>query len=282
MPTVAQKILQAKRKQREKSELTKNMEISSSPKSDEPNTKERKDDEKKDEKKDEDHMTKSIKIANKMWDAIKTHVKEDPKFVEMSDNDKIAVYQKSEFKEFYTEFPIVCRYMICMGQFSNKAFKRYLIKCKNVKHDPVKSREKNYSEDQWVMRQADYIRYLWESYQRQHYKSSEAQNIWKHAYQTLKKEFDDFRNLHEEIENKLKDDEKNNKGTLAKELLKRIANQEQSLDENSTINLLEKLKEQVLEQRKKVLIKSIENDVETIPPTRIAKGCRKELKDASV
>jgi hypothetical protein len=228
----------------------------------------------------EDHIEVSTNIANKFWNDIKKRVRDDPKFVEMTDNEKIEIYQKSEFKEFYIEFPIVSRYMICMGQFSNKAFNKYLIKCKNASHDPVKSREKGYTEDQWVQRQSDYVRYLWESYQRQHYSQSESKNIWNHAYTTLKKEFQDFKDLHEDIEQKLKNDEKVNKNQMTKELLTRLANNEQSLDETTSKNLLASLQTKVNEQRKKNLISSINNSVPKIPPSCETRGSRKELKPA--
>lgn len=229
---------------------------------------------------EQDHIEVSMVMANNLWDDIKRRVRDDPKFGEMPDNDKIEIYQKSKFKDFYIEFPIVSRYMICMGQFSNKAFKKYLLKCKNVVHDQDKSREKGYSEDQWVQRQADYIKYLWESYQKQHYSPSESKDIWTHAYTTLKQEFQDFKDLHEDIEKKLKEDEKTHKGEMAKELLKRLSSKEQALDDNTTKQLLEKLKDTLTEQRKKTLIESIKESVPETPPTRVARGSRKELKPA--
>lgn len=271
MTTLAHKITQAKRKQRTKSQKSSETELK--PDSEDNNS----DEPSKDPK---DHIDVSTYTANKLWIDIKKRVNEDPKFIELPDNEKIEIYQKSEFKDFYIEFPIVSRYMICMGQFSNKAFKKYLIKCKNAKHDPVKSREKGYTEDQWVQRQADYVRYLWESYQKQHYSPTESTNIWQHAYSTLKKEFQDFKDLHDDVEKKLKEDEKINKGELVKEMLSRLANQEQSLDENTTKTLIAKLQDQVIEQRKKILIKSIETNVNVIPPTRETRGSRKELKPA--
>jgi len=206
----------------------------------------------------------SINMANKLWNDIKKRVTNDPSFLEMSDNDKIGLYQKSEYKVFYTEFPIVSRYMICMGQFSNKALKKYLLKCKNVTHDPVKSREKGYVEDQWVQRQSDYVRYLWESYQKTHYSQAESNAIWQNTYEILKKEFQDFKDLHKEIEEKLKKDEKVNKDEMVKELLKRIANNEQSLDDETTKNLMINLKDKVISQRRKSVIASIENEVKKI------------------
>ena len=221
-----------------------------------------------------------LKKASDMWDDLKKRVNEDPKFVELSDNEKIKVYQNTEYKDFYISHPIVCRYMVCMGQFSGKAFKRYLLQCKSMEGKKPNSNAENPSEDQWIQRQADYIKYLWESYQRQHFNQSDAQEIWQNAYQNLSKEFKDFKDMHKNIEEKLKVEDKSNKAELVKEMLKRISNEEQTLDDRTTINLIEKLKEQVMEQRRKKLIDQINADVELIPPTRIAQGCKKMLKPA--
>jgi len=208
----------------------------------------------------------AMEQAFKLWDDIKKKATEDPKFVEMPDNEKIAIYQKSEFKDFYVSQPIVCRYMICMGQFSGKAFKRYLLKCKSMEGVKVSIDKgvENPSEDRWIQRQADYIRYLWESYQRQHFNQSDAQEIWQQAYKTLSKEFKDFKDLHKNIEEKLKSEEKLNKSELVKELLNRITSEEQTLNDNTTTNLIEKLKDQLIQQRKKSLINQIKTDVELV------------------
>lgn len=208
----------------------------------------------------------AMEQAFKLWDDIKKKVTEDPKFVEMTDNEKISIYQKSEFKDFYVSQPIVCRYMICMGQFSGKAFKRYLLKCKSMEGVKVSIDKgvENPSEDRWIQRQADYIRYLWESYQRQHFNQSDAQEIWQQAYKTLSKEFKDFKDLHKNIEEKLKSEEKLNKSELVKELLNRITSEEQTLNDNTTTNLIEKLKDQLIQQRKKSLINQIKTDVELV------------------
>lgn len=206
----------------------------------------------------------SINMANKLWNDIKKRVVNDPSFLKMNDNDKIALYQNSEYKVFYTEFPIVSRYMICMGQFSNKALKRYLLKCKNTIHDPVKSREKGYIEDQWIQRQSDYVRYLWESYQKKHYSQTDSNAIWQNTYEILKKEFQDFKDLHKNIEEKLKKNEKLNKDEMIKELLKRIADNEQSLDDETTERLMTTLKDKLIRQRHKSVMTSIEDEVKKI------------------
>jgi hypothetical protein len=230
-----------------------------------------------DEKKQDfkDVIDISIEVANKLWQDLKKRIADDPKFVKKPDAEKIEIYQKSEFKEFYTNYPIVCRYMVCMGQFSNKAFKRYLLKCKTMSSQ--KDNAKHNSEDEWVQRQADYIRYLWEAYQKQHFNASDAQEIWKHAYNTLTQEFADFKKLHEEVENKLKIDEKYNKSSMVKELLQRLSTSEQTLDSNTTTTLIKKLENKLYIQRKNSLITQIDKDVKKIEPTRVCRGTVKEV-----
>ena len=250
MSNISQKILQAKRKKN----LSKKKEPLNDSDSDSDSINEIKPIVNKDNK---EHIDFSIEVAEKLWVSLKNKIKKNPEFAELKDNDKLKEYQNSEFKNFCTEFPIVTRYSVCMGQYSTKAFRRFLIKCKNVKHDPAQAREKGYSEDQWVQRQADYVRYLWEAYQKQHYSPSESKNIWQHAYKTLTKEFTDFRDLHKDIEEKLKTDNKLNKTELVKELLSRMSSQEQALDDNSTKTLHDKLKEQLLEQRKRKMLEEL-------------------------
>jgi hypothetical protein len=216
-------------------------------------------------KDNKDHTEFSLEVANKLWISLKNKIKKNPEFIEFKDSDKLKEYQNLEFKDFCGEFPIVTRYAIVMGQYSAKAFRRFLIKCKNVKHDPAQSREKGYSEDQWVQRQADYVRYLWEAYQKQHYSTSESKNIWQHAYKTLTKEFTDFRDLHKDIEEKLKTDNKLNKSELVKELLSRMSSQENGLEDPDAKNLLDKLKDQLLEQRKKKVLAGLHANSEKKP-----------------
>jgi hypothetical protein len=198
--------------------------------------------------------------AQKLWNAIKKKAK-DPKFVKMDDKKKIEMFSK-EFHAFHKEFPIVSRYIICMGQYSRKAFTRYLIKVQNAKFPTT--RDKGYMEDQWVRRQADYVRYLWEAYQRGHYNNSEAQAIWQESYQTLKKEFIDFRTLHENIEKDLEVGKKINKGELITELMKRLSSGDQSLDNRSMTELLEVMKIQLFQQRKEKLVAQIKNIVPVV------------------
>ena len=190
-------------------------------------------------KKIDDPIEKAILDANKLWDDIKKRIKDNKEFSKLDDLKKVEIYQNSEFKNFYNTYPIVCRYMICMGQFSNKAFRRFLVKSANMSKQPIK-REKGYNEDQWIQRQADYIRYLWESFQPARFSKKDSDEICRNAYETLKKEFVDFRKMHEDISNKLKEEKKLNKKELIKEMIERISDQD---NDESSNELLEKLKQ---------------------------------------
>jgi hypothetical protein len=193
-----------------------------------------------------EYVDSALDEAQKLWVELKKKGK-DPKFVELPDKDKIEMFGV-EFHAFNKEFPIVSRYLICMGQYSNKAFKRYLIKIRGFKHPEV--RDKGYMEDQWVRRQADYVRYLWEAYQRGHFNQSEAKSIWQDAYKTLKQEFIDFKSMHDGIEKDLEVNKEKNKGELITELMKRLSSGDQSLDERSMQELVEVMKIQLFQQRK--------------------------------
>ena len=200
-----------------------------------------------------EYIDTALSEAQKLWVAIKKKSK-DTEFINMTDKDKIEMFGV-EFHSFNKEFPIVSRYLICMGQYSQKAFKRYLIKVKGFKHPEV--REKGYMEDQWVRRQADYVRYLWEAYQRGHFNQTEAKSIWQEAYTTLKQEFVDFKNMHDNIEKDLEADKEKNKGELIVELMKRLSSGDQSLDEKSMKELVEVMTIQLLQQRKEKVTNQI-------------------------
>jgi hypothetical protein len=223
---------------------------------------------------EEDKNDPNIKCANDLWVDLKKRVASDPTFAELPDKEKVEIFQNGEnkiYKEFYNTYPIVCRYMICMGQFSNIAFKRFLEKCKNME----KTLSKEDKEEQWVMRQADYVRYLWEAYQKNRFDINEAKYVWKHAYETLSKELKDFKNMHDKTEEKLKAEEKYNKSALVKELVKRVANGDQKLSGDSEQHLIKGLKARVAHQRRRKLLDSIKN-LPRIPPTRICRGSVKE------
>ena len=134
----------------------------------------------------------SVKLANRMWEDLKTKIKTDPSFVDLSDSEKVEIYQKTEFKDFYNTHPIVSRYLVCMGQYSSSAFKKYL---KKIEMNKPKMRfmNKESKMELYIENQAFYVKQLWIAYQRQHYSQKDAADIYKHALDTLKQEFLDIK-----------------------------------------------------------------------------------------
>jgi hypothetical protein len=178
-----------------------------------------------------------------MWKKLKETLKEVKEFPEWEDKKKLDYFRdKLKYSEFMTEFPIVSRYLVVMGQYSNKAFSRMLYRIRTVQHPPADKREKGYIEDQWVRRQADYIRYLWEAYQKNHYSTVEAGYVWEDAYTKLKGEFDDFRNKFKKIEEKTKEEKEKFKADNAKDLLKRLSTGKQTLSDGEMNSLMDTLR----------------------------------------
>ncbi len=185
-----------------------------------------------------------ITKANEIWKVVKSYAFTNVEFKELKDQDRLDLFRsKFGYAQFMDEFPIVSRYMMCYGQYSSKAFERMLKKIENVVHPPPNERAKNYMEDQWVRRQADYVQYLWESYQKHHQNTAERQYIWTEAYNRLKKEFDDFRDMHKEIEERVKVEKKVLAGQNARELLERLANKQHEISPDEEEILLAQLKE---------------------------------------
>jgi DNA segregation ATPase FtsK/SpoIIIE-like protein len=216
-------------------------------------------------------MDQCMETAEKLWDDLKKRIKENPDFVKTTDDDKLKIYQNNEFKDFYTSYPIVCRYAICMGQYSSKAFKSFLQKFK-IMHEKTRASNKETKMDEWIKCQASYIKFLYQAYSRKSHSEREAQMVWQQAYNTLKQEFADFEKMHSEVEERLKKEEKYNRSEMVKEMTNRIANEEQSLSTNSTNHLVDRLKIQVMKQRWKNMVSQVKTDVEKIQPTSISRG----------
>lgn len=213
----------------------------------------------------------SVMTAEKLWNDIKQRVKDNPEFATMEDRKKLELYQTGDFKLFYNTYPIVSRYMICMGQYSTRAFKRFL---KKFEMTQKKARSANNEEkmDQWMRCQASYIRFLWESYQKQHFSAQSAQMVWQQSYQTLKQEYADFEQMQKDVELQLKKNKKLNKAELIKEMANRIANEQQQLSSSSASSLIKKLEVRLIQQRWEKMQEQIKTDVATIPPSRTGRG----------
>jgi hypothetical protein len=148
-----------------------------------------------------------------------------------------------------------------------------------MKHPPPEERPKGYMEDQWIRRQADYVRYLWESYQHGHWNMDDAKYIWDDAYKSLKGEFDDFRDKHKEIEESRKVEEKKLKVSNAKDLLDRLCTGKQILDQQDEKELLYNLKARLYKRRFSNALKELTTKYDEIPATNEGIGSGAEMED---
>ena len=221
-----------------------------------------------------------IKIAEEMWQSVKNTVKDNREFIEYPDKKKMEHFRNTpNYCEFMKEYPIVSRYMICMGQYNTKAFRKMLEKIRMTIHPPPEKREKGYIEDQWIRRNADYIRYLWEAYKKGHYDNTEAKLIWNDAYKNLRGEMDDFRDKYKEIEKSIKEEKEQFKAENTKDLLNRLKTKEQTLPKKDSQELYEALKNKLIHRRFKNTMKQLLEKIPFIEPVFESYGKGPEDKD---
>ena len=186
------------------------------------------------------HITRDqvLDKAGAMWkDYEKCHKTEE--FVERTLDEKLEYFRVNlGYGLFMDEFPVVSRYMVRDGQYSRRAFNRMLEKIEITKHPDASVRPKGYMEDQWARRQADYAQYLWEECQRGRYDNAMRKVVWQTTYDRLKGEFDDFRTLHKDVEERVKEEKKELAAKNARELLERVATGTQELTDDESKYLL--------------------------------------------
>lgn len=219
-----------------------------------------------------------VKKLDTMWSAVKKHVKANPDFKDIEDKKKLDLF-RTTFKTEMEEHPIVTRYMICLGQYRSKAFRKMLDKTKRMVHPPPEKREKGYMEDQWIRRQADYVQYLWEEYQRGHYNSAERKWVWQEAYNRLKGEFDDFRDMHKEVEKRIEEEKKSLAGRNVRDLLMRLKSGKQQLSEEELGFLRTELRNVLIKSNYRVVLNQLKETREEIAAVCVGQGRGEEVDE---
>lgn len=237
---------------------------------------------------DIDFMKVALVEAEQIWFNTQILMKSE-QYSKMTDEDKINLIQK-DYKEFYKNFPIVSRYMICLGQYDMNAFKKMLIKCNETRAptDISPEEKKTINEKLWIERQADYVKFLYEEINKDSVSklpdsevekfNESAKNIWQQSYDSLQKEFDDFKILHEEAEKKIKEDATKHKKELLFEMGDRIVSGKQNMDINASKQLLAKLKDKVYKQRFDKSMKELFTTIRKLEPNSVGDGQNKEAR----
>lgn len=136
-------------------------------------------------------INQSIETANKMWLAYKKK-SDDKEWMKKDPQDKIGYFQSIGFSDFITKFSIPAKYMVMYEEYSRKAFYKYLVRLKTIGY---------HSKDDWIDRQADYIKFLWRAYNPKG-NSSEGILIWQESKNKIKKEMEDFEGDYKKAEHK--------------------------------------------------------------------------------
>jgi hypothetical protein len=172
----------------------------------------------------EEVIKRAIVVAGKMWIDVK-RFNRDEKFAKYSDKDKVAAVENlsPEYADFIKTYPIVAKYMIAGGRYSKDAFRKFVDRLINYKYLPKNEQPQGYMHDQWLRRQADYIRFMWCDYnRRRHVQPAEHQKIWEEAYASFKGEFDKMQKLQTEAEELVAAEKKARSHELLGELSKKL------------------------------------------------------------
>ena len=224
---------------------------------------------------DTDYVKLALVEAEQIWLNVQVLMKSEA-YSKMNDDQKTSLIQK-DFKEFYKNFPIVARYMICLGKYRMSAFKKMLIKCKNTTNPTTSldaEERKQLSEKLWIERQADYIRFLWEdSHDNVAFSQMDSDAVWEQTNKALTDEFKEFKELHDASEKKIKADALKHKKERLYEMSNRIIEGTQKMDDKDTKDLLVKLKNKLFKQRFSNVMKEL--------PTQVSKGHSQKGKGRS-
>jgi hypothetical protein len=220
----------------------------------------------------EENITQPLKVAlidaEEIWSNVQILMMSD-RYKQMNDDQKIDLI-RNDFANFYKNFPIVSRYMICIGKYKQSAFAKMLVKYSTMTR-PINA-PKDYSEKIWIEQQADYIRYLWEDdNDGVVFSQQDSDRIWQEAYDNLSYEFNQFRELYEETETKIKQDKIRYKKEILYELSARIISGVQHIKDQDMLMLIEDLDKKRWKQRFATVLNSI-NNLERIIPTVVGVG----------
>ena len=129
-----------------------------------------------------------LQLGNNIWNDVKTHpdIKDEKKSEEL--------YYKifNKYKDFGTSFPIILRWMVQMRRYSEKAFKKFLIKYSTANIESKKD---------FLILQADYVVYLYE--ENKHYDKKHVQTYRDFIIKQLLEEEDRIKAIQEELNKEL-------------------------------------------------------------------------------
>lgn len=141
-----------------------------------------------------------ITLANTIWQDVKTELKKVKSDTEDNEVeiDKLYVTMFDKYKDFGTSFPVILRWMVQMKRYSERAFKKFIVKYSTY---DIKSKK------DFLILQADYVVYLYE--ETNHYTKNEVNKYRNFIIKQLLDEDSVFEQIHKDVEQEeLKNKEK--------------------------------------------------------------------------
>jgi hypothetical protein len=188
----------------------------------------------------EDKYVLAVAKARDCWRDVQLELKELPELAKLPDSEKIQYFYKRH-QEFYNNFPIVVRYMVCLNQFRAKAFEKYLRYMDRKISDAEKKLPSFKRANIWVRQQAMYVKYLYEA-NHPHCPVSDAEDVYNHAYSSLLAEFDSFQTKITDAKKKYADAENKSKIARVRELSAVLNDKSSVEDLSELLSTLKKIK----------------------------------------
>lgn len=125
-----------------------------------------------------------LKLGTKIWNEVKNHadIKDEKKTEELY----YTFYNK--YRDFGSSFPLILRWMVQMQKYSDKSFKKFLIKYSTSKIESKKD---------FLILQADYIVYLYE--ENKHYDKKHVNTYREFIIKQLLDEDEEMKKIQDEL-----------------------------------------------------------------------------------
>ena len=136
----------------------------------------------------------TLKTADELWAAYREK-RNDATFIKKNVTEKIGHFQSLGYSDFITKYAVPTRYMVMYDEYSHNAFHKYLIRLKTVGYK---------SKDEWIERQADYVKLLWRAYNPRG-STKDAAEAHRGAYESIKTEMEGFENDYDKAKVKAED-----------------------------------------------------------------------------
>jgi hypothetical protein len=173
-------------------------------------------------------MDPDLTLCNELWIEYKACNKNADWSAKPSD-DKLAHFRGNKrYSAFITKYPIPMRYMFRYNEYASDAFRKYLIRLKTLSYK---------SKEEWAMRQADYVKLLWQ-YFNPKASAQEAADQWQYAKKSICDETESFQTDYEKAKVRA-DEQKAAISVVHKEILT------QYVADNSALERLEALREAI-------------------------------------